>query len=125
LFNSLQCGTVSKAFKCFVFYVDTTPAIIIYSMANWNMASSRDSFLADLKEVNYTVHGALCEIEAIKKKRKMHQRNVNISKAAGAVGSILGIALLFTPAFVVGAALTAAGAATHIVADVGGNRIRR
>ena len=83
------------------------------------MATSREKFLEDLKQAKVSVHGSIREIEAIKVKLEKHQRDVKISKTAGAAGSIAGTVLLFTPAFFVGGAILAAGAITTIGAEIG------
>lgn len=81
--------------------------------------STREQFLQDLKNAKDATSQAICEITAIKEKLEEHQKNVRISKTAGAVGGIVGTALLFTPAFFVGAAITAGAAATSIGAEIG------
>jgi len=83
------------------------------------MATSRENFIEDLRKAKYTVHASIREIQAIKVKLEKHERDVKISKTAGAAGSIAGTVLLFTPAFFVGGAILAAGAITSIGAEIG------
>ena len=81
--------------------------------------TTREHFLRDLKNAKDATLQAIREMKSIIEKLEEHQKNVRISKTAGAVGGIVGTALLFTPLFFVGAAVTAGAAATGIGAEIG------
>ena len=81
--------------------------------------TTRQQFLDDLKEAIDDTRHAIREMNDIIEKLEEHQKNVRISKTAGAVGGIVGTVLMFTPLFPVGAAVTAGAAATGIGAEIG------
>ena len=81
--------------------------------------TTREQFLSDLASAKNATHQAILAVKEIKEKLEKHQRDVRIAKTAGAVGGIVGTALLFTPFFFVGAAVTAGAAVTGIGAEIG------
>ena len=81
--------------------------------------STCEKFLGDLTRAVDTTRRAIREMKDIIEKLEEHQKNVRISKTAGAVGGIVGTALMFTPIFYVGAAIIAGGAVTGIGAEIG------
>lgn len=64
------------------------------------------------------IRQAIQVLKTIKKEIEGHQKTVRIFKTVGAVGNIIGTALLFTPAFYLGAALSAAATVTIIAVDI-------
>ena len=81
--------------------------------------TTREQFISDLASAKNATHHAILAMKEIKKKLEEHQEDVRIAKTAGSVGGIVGTALLFTPFFFVGAAVTAGAAVTGIGAEIG------